>query len=324
MHQLTTILVVIFHLFTSAYAQTKAEPEKSSAELKNQQTVPKVSAVSIEEIKKYGIIISGRESCKAGSKIPVYESAETRVVIDSIPPNSFVKYERLSEIRKKPLWAPRREYALKGSEKFYISQDSLSGWINVENLMTFSSSSRDRHPEKFLKVNLNKVVCLYSSGQAETARCSALTVWESTWPENLWVLKAMQLQPINVWLYTFPQIDTLVRYDRESLAIHLGTRGGDAGDVWGTYSFYLYQNNRLSKSYEQNYDYTIDKTYSTLDCKLMSNELNQPIVLLLEKYFKMDWSHGRGGSSSKKIHLKTDTTRVNLLKTLNNVNENNH
>ncbi|MGB2697970.1 MAG: hypothetical protein WBD28_08970 [Candidatus Zixiibacteriota bacterium] len=234
---LSVILILIFNsIWGNAFAQTVSQSPGS---------VDKIVAVSIDEIKKFGITTGTKESCDNSLTLDIFTNSDLKQKIGSIPSGTIVKYQRLSETIHIPYWAPQREHRLPEGEKFIIFGDTLTGWIGESNLMTFSSVWRERIPERFLKTCVNSVVCVYSSGQYESVECSAVTLWERESPENLWTLKVMKTQPIKTCLYCTPQVDTVYVDDDQSLKFQLSSLGGDAGDFWGTRSLYSYKDGQL-------------------------------------------------------------------------------
>jgi hypothetical protein len=97
-------------------------------------------------------------------------------------------------------------------------------------------------------------VCIYSSGQYESAECSAVSIWEREFPESLWNLKAVKIQPIKTCLYCTPQVDTVYFDDDKSLKFQLSSRGGDAGDFWGTRCLYSYKEGEFTLISTSNVD----------------------------------------------------------------------
>ena len=80
-------------------------------------------AVSIEEIKAYGIVVHHGANCKDTLPLSVYSDPELKVKIGSLASGSFVRYDRLSELTHKPYNVSRIEHALPGGEKFRIYHD---------------------------------------------------------------------------------------------------------------------------------------------------------------------------------------------------------
>jgi hypothetical protein len=222
----------------------------SSGSSNTSVTTSSFFAMSLDEIRCFGIIASsGRGSaCTSLSQIPIYADPELSEQVDSIPSWTIVKYERLSEIRRIPYWAARRTDRLPEGERFRIMYDSSVGWIGENDLMTFSSLWKQYSTENYLKVHQPKTgnivaVAVYSNGQAESAICCALTIWE--WVTSIWKLRELLVQPIGSGLYMIPQIDSLYSGEDGSLMIQLSSLGGDEEDRWGGYVLYSYTENGL-------------------------------------------------------------------------------
>jgi hypothetical protein len=238
-------LITYPSIMTLIISSTICAKTLTQANSESRYSTEKIVAVSIEEIKKYGITTKGEKFCDSTSNIDIFTTPDLANKFGTIASLKFVKYDRLSEILHVPYWASTPKYRLFNGEKFKISTDDLSGWIGEHNLLTFSSLWRDRNPERFLKVYGNTAICIYSSGQYETAECSAVTVWEREFPECTWNLKILKFQPVKIWLYTFPQIDTLYVDNDKKLKILLSTIGGDADEIWGSYSLYSFKDEQL-------------------------------------------------------------------------------
>jgi hypothetical protein len=299
-HSLCFMLVTLYVICGSAFCQLSSDHDVKPDQVK---------AVSIDAIITLGIITNGSQRCDSTTPIDVFADPELTVKIGSIANHSIVRYDRLSVLTGKPYWSPRREYALPDGEKFKIHGDSIAGWVDDEHLMTFSSTWRERNTAEYFAVDGNTAVCLYSSGQYETPACVALTIWEKTNFEQIWVLRAIEYDPVKIWLYSLLTIDGLVRYEHENLAIRVSARGGDAEEAWGSFAFYLYQDTALIKSLEKDYFYRSDRDYSTLDCELTLDEKGEPIVLMIQKHYVIDDLSVPGYPSSLSA---TDTTVVQL------------
>lgn len=267
-------------------------------------------AVSIEELKAYGVVTRGRNGCDDSTLVSVYSDSELTIKVDSIACHSFIKYDRLSELNNKPYWAPRAEHALSGGEKFKIYNDSIIGWIDDEELMTFSSAWRERNTERFFAIDQNNVVIVHSSGQFESAGCAILSLWERQFPQNNWHLLANVLNPIQVGLYVFPIIDGIKRYDKDNIAIQMSAFGGDAGDIWGTFAFYLYHENELTLAFSRQHNYNCTQNYTKIEYELSLDEVGDPVALMIQKHFVIDDSNSISYSS---VLVATDTTVVKLL-----------
>jgi len=235
---LFVILIIIFNsMWGNTYAQIGSLIPGSAKG---------IVAVSIDEIKKYGITTGSPELCDSSLTMDIFANSDLKQKIGSIASGTIVKYQRLSETIHIPYWAPRLQNRLPDGEKFIIFGDTLAGWVDESNLMTFSSVWRERIPERFLKICSNTAVCVYSSGQYESAECSAVSIWEKELPESLWNLKAMKIQPIKTCLYCTPQVDTVYFDDDKSFKFQLSSIGSDAGDFWGTHSLYSYKEGQLT------------------------------------------------------------------------------
>ena len=267
-------------------------------------------AVSIEEIKAYGVVTYGRKGCDDFSSVAVFSDPDLTERIGSIASHSFVRYDRLSELTHKPYWAPRREDALPDGEKFRIYQDSISGWIDDEELMTFSSVWRERNSGKYIAIAQNTVVIVHTSGQYESAGCAILSVWERQNNQQTWLLSATVSDPIAVGLYVVPAIDRVVRYNRNRLAIQMSAFGGDAEDVWGTFAFYLYHENELTLAFSRPHSYSYDRDYVRLESELSLDEAGEPVALMIQKHFAVGDPETIGYPSTP---VAVDTTAVMLL-----------
>lgn len=234
----SVILILIFNsIWGNAYAQKSPQ---------NSDSTVRIVAVSIDEIKKFGITTSIRELCDSSLILDIFASFDLKHKIGSIPSGTIVKYQRLSETVHIPYWAPQREHRLPEGEKFIIFGDTLTGWVGERNLMTFSSMWRERNPERFLKICMNTAVCVYSGGQYESAECSAVSIWEKELPGSLWNLKAVKIQPIDTCLYCIPQVDTVYYDEDKTLKFQLSSLGRDEDGFWGTRSLYSYKEGQLT------------------------------------------------------------------------------
>jgi hypothetical protein len=83
-----------------------------------------------------------------------------------------------------------------------------------------------------------------------------VSIWEKEFPENLWNLKAVKIQPIKTCLYCTPQVDTVYFDDDKSLKFQLSSLGGDEDDFWGTRSLYSYKEGQLTLLSTWNVDST--------------------------------------------------------------------
>jgi hypothetical protein len=219
----------------------------------------KIIAMTLDELKQYGVITGGRNNnCIESLRVAIFEDPDLKKEIGRVHPGTFAKYERLSEIRRIPYWAPLKEHQLPNGERFRVWVDSMVGWVGDHSLMTFSSAWRERNTERFLKVFINTAVCVYFSGQYETTECTIVTVWEREAPYYVWELKGAKFNPIGNWLYSYPKVDTVYFDEKKVLTFQLSSIGGDAEDRWGEYALYSFKNGDftlLSK-------WGIDTTYS--------------------------------------------------------------
>lgn len=269
-----------------------------------------ISVESKTDIKNLGIITLGRKRCNDTLLIPVYTDENLTEVIDSIKPYNIVRYKRLSELKNKPYWAPKIEDTFVGGEKFKIFHNNRTGWIDDEHLMTFSSMWREHMEHKFIAVDSNYLICIYCSGQFETPLCAAMTIWGKN-KNDFWILKHIEKNPIGIGLYSLVAVDSLVRYQNNNLAIQISSKSGDAEDVWGRFAFFIYQNNFLINVYEEKYGYRVDRDYNTLDCKLVLSKTGKPLILKIQKYYKVEGTNFP--DDYKVIYTSTDTTIIQLL-----------
>lgn len=265
-------------------------------------------AVSIDDIKSVGIITGDLQGCDNSIPVNVFADPELTQMFDSIASHSFVKYDRLSVLTGKPYWAPRGEHALPSGEKFKIYGDSIMGWVDGKQLLTFSSAWRERNTNNFFAIDRNTVVCLYSSGQYESSYCVALTVWrKSRNYENIWVLKAIDYSAVGAGYLSLPKVDGLLRYKDGNLAIQISVRGGDEGDVWGAFNFFLFHNGVLIKSLVKGFNYNMFNDYIKTDCEMILNKENEPTVLIINRHFIFK------GMSTPPVLSAIDTSIVQLL-----------
>lgn len=268
-------------------------------------------AVSIEEIKAYGIVVHHGANCNDSLPVFVFSDPELTQKIGSLASGSFVKYDRLSELVHKPYWAPRPQHALPDGEKFRIYHDSISGWVDDNDVMTFTSSWRDHIEDKLLFRDANTIAVIYSSGQNETSECVSLCVWERQNFENLWKLSALRNDSIPTGYLTLPTIEQVLRYDIDKLAILVSSNGGDAEDHWGTQVIFLLQQQNLSIAYAGSTRYSMDRDFTSIDCKLSLNVSGHPNVFVIKKQYVVTDTETMGYSSTL---AAADTTIVNLLK----------
>lgn len=269
----------------------------------------RVVAVSIGDIKSFGIVTQGWQKCDQTDDIIVYFDSALTISTRSIENHSFVKYDRLSELIGRPYWAPRREHALAGGEKFRIRNGETAGWIDDEQLMTFSSARRDRRTDRFFAIAGGVAACLYSSGQFGTAACAALTLWKRANFENVWSPVAITFDPVDVSLYTFPEIESVIGFNQGDVAILVQALGGDAEDCWGAFAYYLYRDTILQEALTKRYSYTADRPFTKPICKLVQDEAGDPIGLLIQEHYEVD-VEAPGYTSNL---VATDTTVLNLL-----------
>ncbi|MBU8932904.1 MAG: hypothetical protein KOO62_02745 [candidate division Zixibacteria bacterium] len=272
------------------------------------------TAVSIDHIKALGIVTNGGRSCDSTTPIDVFADPDSTTKIGTIANHSFVRYDRRSELVGKPYSASRREYALLGGEKFRIYHNGITGWIGINNLMTFSSAWRERQTNRFFAVGGRTAACLYSSGQHETTVCVALTIWKHGSYDNLWWLEAVEYAPGPLSLYACPVIDALVEFDKDKIALQVSVRGEDMEDGWGSFAFYLYQDSLLVKSLVKDYNYRRDRDYTKLDCELVLDEAGEPVVLMIQQHFIVVIIDSNVSDTDYHSTLTaTDTTVVKLL-----------
>lgn len=206
----------------------------------------RVKAVSIDHIKNYGVVTAGADSLDEGAMVALYGNPEEGVIVDSIRVLAIVEFDRLSEIRKIPYWAPRPECRLPGGEWFRIESPGRKTWLPADNLMTFSSTWRQNNLDDFIYIYRHRLVfCLYSSGQGESAGSSVLTVWERDRYENVWILLDYVYDPAGRGLYMIPRIEEVVADEGEPPTVKIGASGSDAGDVWGEEMWYRFEDGKL-------------------------------------------------------------------------------
>jgi hypothetical protein len=300
-------LLLLSACLSSGMAQGPSSPDPVSPPVQ-------ARAVSLDNIKNQGIVASGRPGCDEKIPVDVYADPELTDRIGSIASHRFVRYDRLSDITGIPYWAPRGEHALPTGERFKIYGDSITGWIDDEQLLTFSSTWRERQRDKFWAIDGNHTVCLYSRGQYEASLCVALTIWERLNYESIWELRTIKYDPVGLGLYSLPIIDGLIRFGHGDLAIQVSSRGGDAEDGWGSFAFYLYQDSLLVESLVRDYSYRGDRDYTIMECELTLNESKEPVALVIRKHFVIDDYEIPGYHS---VLSTADTTTVPLLNQLN-------
>jgi len=269
-----------------------------------------VVAVSIDEIKSFGILTNGNRHCNDSSAISIYEDSSLRTEVGFLPTHSFVKFERLSEITHIPYWAPRKEHRLKDGEKFKTRKGIVKGWVDDNQLMTFSSVWRERSSEQYIKVKSNTVACIYSSGQYSSSECCVLTIWRKDPILSVWKLQATQFGPISTGLYQFPSVDKIQLNKEMFFAIQLSSIGGDAEDRWGTFAYYLYNNFELQFVFDTTFHYDMSRNYTSLQAELSNNSKAEPVALLIRESFQVT---GGIDSHESPILKSTDTTIIELL-----------
>ena len=269
-----------------------------------------VVAVSIDEIKSFGILTNGNRHCNDSSAISIYEDSSLRIGAGFLPTHNFVKFERLSEMTHIPYWAPRKEHRLKDGEEFKVRKGNVIGWIDDEQLMTYSSVWRERSSEQYIKVTSNTVACIYSSGQYSSSKCCVLTIWRKDPILNVWKLQATQFEPISTCLYQFASVDKIQLNKEMLFAIQLSSIGGDAEDRWGTFAYYLYNNFELQFVFDTTFHYDMSRNYTSLQAELSNNSEAEPVAVLIRKSFQVT---GGIDSHESPILKSTDTTIIELL-----------
>ena len=269
-----------------------------------------VKALSIVDIFGVGITANNLQDREDTTSIDVFADPELSEKIGTISNHTVVRYDRLSVLTGTPYWAAHPANRLSGGEKFKIYSDSITGWIDDIQLMTFSSQWRQRRIAQFFAIDDATTVCLYSSGQHETLFSTALTVWEWTSAQDCWELRTIKYRPVPASSFSWPAIDRLVRYKDGNLAIQISRKGGDEADRWGAFVFYFYRGTDLIESFTKHYSYRVDINYTTLDCELTVNETGEPSVLMIQKHFAPDDPSVPGYDP---ILNATDTAVVSLL-----------
>jgi hypothetical protein len=270
----------------------------------------RVTALFVEDIFRIGITTNNLKDLEDATPIDVFADPELSEKIGTIANHTVVRYDRLSVLTGKPYWAAHPANRLPGGEKFKIYSDSITGWIDDVQLMTLSSQWRQRRIDQFFAIDDITTVCLYSSGQYETLISTALTVWEWTSSEDIWVLQTIEYGPVPVSSFSWPAIEGLVRYKDGNLAIQVRARGGDEADRWGSFVFYLYRGTDLIESFTKHYGYRVDRDHTTVDCELILNDKDEPIVHMIQNHFVPDDPNVPGYEPTLSA---TDTTMVNLL-----------
>jgi hypothetical protein len=195
------------------------------------------TAVWYGEIWEYGIVSTGTPGDTLRPMVPLYTEPGDSTAVDSIRVGTFIKYERLSELKRVAPISLANDRAFKG-EWFRVNAKDANGWLRHKNLMTFLGSDWGRDPTRHCQTFAGgSVLAAYVSGQYWNSWAGAVALWVRDSRNNRWILGDVVLNAFACGLYTFPVIDSFVdeyeQHKRVATNAYLRSIGGDAGESWG-------------------------------------------------------------------------------------------
>lgn len=225
-----------------------------------------VEAISMDHIKTFGVVSGfvSREGCMKRETVKLYSEPEMKNVIGEIKAGSIVQYDRLSILENISILSKNHPRGIRDREKFLIKTDSLTGWVDDYDLMTFTNPFRDDKVDRSISRSREHVVCLYGLGQGIKTTCSQMVIWELNREEYKYSPIIVLNNPIN----SHPRVENSKMGCDGKCSILLSAHGGDAEDRYEAYKLYILEDNNLSLLIEHNSNYETNQDFDRVNWKL--------------------------------------------------------